>query len=163
MTPVKLRLIKKESENSVIVVQETIPDGKFYGRIGVVCDGPQAFAEIVTRLLESDLAVAAVQDAIHCLQMAKSPSARVADMRRLQDIHFKLTGWHYDSAATPAPIEGVPVSAGAISMEQAKSIFGTLDPDKVGKMFHGMPSSKIKVVPALEENVPDFHPASLKE
>ena len=172
MTPVKLVLIEKDRYSAKIKEEGLSEMAADHCYIRVTCSGPQAFAEIVTRLLESHLAVAAVQQAIHCLQMAKSPADRVEDMRMLQDVHFKMTGLHFDSAAQPAPIEGVEPSSGSVSMEQGRKMWGELDPAKIEKMsdsdtlpgtrcgmdhvfavdFPGMTGSKMKFV--TDERVP---------
>ena len=98
----------------------------YIGLIEVTCDNPQAFAEIVQMLVSdaAGMAVAAVQTAISCLQMARRPVDRIDDMRMLQDIHHALTGWHFDSAVPPAWIEGVKRSSGAISAEAAQELLG---------------------------------------
>ena len=135
MEPVKLRLIRKTDYVATVAEEGLNAVDERGGHIEIICSGPQAFAEIVQRLLESHLAVAAVQQAIHCLQMAKSPADRVEDLRMLQDVHIKLTGWHFDSAAKPAAIEGVEPSSGSVAMEKAREMFGELDPDKIGELY----------------------------
>lgn len=162
MEPVKLRLIRKTDYVATVAEEGLNAVDERGGHIEIICSGPQAFAEIVQRLLESHLAVAAVQQAIHCLQMAKSTGDRVADLRMLQDVHHKLTGWHFDSAAKPVPIEGVEPSSGSVAMEKAREAFGELDPDKIAGMFPGLPGSKIRLV-GPDENIPPFHPKVLEE
>ena len=82
------------------------------GAIHVECSSAQAFAEILNYLVHADEAIIAVQTAISALQMAKGPAERVPDLRRLQDIHFRLTGWHFTSTSKPAPLERVPLKDG---------------------------------------------------
>jgi hypothetical protein len=155
-------LLSQRTRDSATVIEAGSLNNPFIGRIQVLCTGPQAFAEILNYLVHADLAIGAVQHAISCLQMARRPEDRIDDMRMLQDAHHTLTGWHFDSASTPAPLRGIRPSAGSISWEKAKEVMGQIDPAKVQEMFGGNPlrlgsahpDEELKIDKMLPESVP---------
>jgi hypothetical protein len=131
--PIKIRL-RSKSNSVAVVEQEGYATGElFIGAIEVKCSSQQAFAEIVQHLCNSEVAIAAVQQAISALQMAKPPTERLSDLETLQDYHHALTGYHFISdmeTASPLPVRK---SAGRLTLEEAKKKFGYPGESQVDK------------------------------
>ena len=104
--PTKLKLTSVNKWNrEFFFEQESLANPCLYGVVYLRLNSAQAFAEVAKYLENAHLAIAAVQKAISALAMAKGPAERLPDLRELQEIHWKLTGYHFTSDEEPAPFD----------------------------------------------------------